>query len=502
MHSKRNYLILFSCCFWAFTGWLSAQNTLKIDTGFVKVLGNTNLVLHNTQFINNGTFDAGSGLVTISGNGTNLQSAIGGDSITTFHNLQFNKSANGSQLLQDIAVSNEAQMVSGNLDLNGKNLTLGTTSGRLVGESVTSRIMGPSGGFVQKSLTLNMPNNQNPGNLGCVLTSNDNIGPITIRRGHLPQQVGITTGIARFYEFVHANTNTLAVSVRFNYFDAELNDLPENELAIWRKDNGFWFNPPTTGLDVVTNEAVVNSLNLLTSLTMAPGAHVGSKVFLEGPYSTSGAIMADDLRSNNLIPLQSPYTGAGYNVGSGGGGESISAPILAVADNDAIVDWVFVEMRSTASGNAVVSARSGLLQKDGDIVDLDGQSPLSFPRIAAGGSYFFSIRHRNHVGIRSLNPISASTASVAVDFTFPGGTPILEIANGIKLLSDGNYALFSGDFSEDGQVQLADDGTAILPFLGQSGYLNGDLDLNGQVQNNEVQLSLNPNLGRGAQFAY
>jgi hypothetical protein len=42
----------------------------------------------------------------------------------------------------------------------------------------------------------------------------------------------------------------------------------------------------------------------------------------------------------------------------------------------------------------------------------------------------------------------------------------------------------------------------MLPSLGTAGYQPGDFDLNGQVQNTDLQLQLIPNLGRGVQFSY
>src|ERR1700748_1357905 len=64
--------------------------------------------------------------------------------------------------------------------------------------------------------------------------------------------------------------------------------------------------------------------------------------------------------------------------------ETIDPTVLndqAVAANN-IVDWVFIELRNTTTpGNAVQQTRSALLQRDGDIVDIDGVSPIYFKDI-------------------------------------------------------------------------------------------------------------------------
>jgi hypothetical protein len=45
----------------------------------------------------------------------------------------------------------------------------------------------------------------------------------------------------------------------------------------------------------------------------------------------------------------------------------------------------------------IVQRRAGLIQRDGDIVDLDGVSPLTFTG-GASGNYYVTVRHRNHLG--------------------------------------------------------------------------------------------------------
>ena len=39
------------------------------------------------------------------------------------------------------------------------------------------------------------------------------------------------------------------------------------------------------------------------------------------------------------------------------------------------------------------------------------------------------------------------------------------------------------------------------PLRGMSGYNNADIDMNGEVQNSDINTVLNPNIGKGEQFA-
>src|SRR4029077_7983562 len=68
--------------------------------------------------------------------------------------------------------------------------------------------------------------------------------------------------------------------------------------------------------------------------------------------------------------------------------------------NDDIVDWVFVDLRAVAAPTTVIQTRSALLKRDGDIVDVDGVSPVTFNNLA-NSNYVFAVRHRNHLGLRT-----------------------------------------------------------------------------------------------------
>ena len=66
-------------------------------------------------------------------------------------------------------------------------------------------------------------------------------------------------------------------------------------------------------------------------------------------------------------------------------------------DENAIVDWVVLEVRSPNDPSLVISSRAALLQSDGNIVDLDGKSNVQMTGIASG-NYYVAVRHRNHLG--------------------------------------------------------------------------------------------------------
>ncbi|MBK9337911.1 MAG: HYR domain-containing protein [Lewinellaceae bacterium] len=125
-----------------------------------------------------------------------------------------------------------------------------------------------------------------------------------------------------------------------------------------------------------------------------------AKVLLQGPYISAQQLMHDSLRVKNLIPLTEPYTGLTNFTHIGGGGETTTTGVLAVTGVNAIVDWIFLELRNSANPTQVLATRSALVQRDGDVVEVDGVSSVSFP-IATGQDYFLAVRHRNHFGVQS-----------------------------------------------------------------------------------------------------
>jgi large repetitive protein len=124
-------------------------------------------------------------------------------------------------------------------------------------------------------------------------------------------------------------------------------------------------------------------------------------------------LMRDDLRSNGYLPTASPYPALGLSGVSNN--NTTTGGVFLVTGKDAIVDWVFVELRSSTDPTVVVDSRSALIQRDGDIVDTDGVSPIVFNQ-ALTGNYYIAVRHRNHLGIMSKTALSLSNTPLTIDF--------------------------------------------------------------------------------------
>ncbi len=210
-------------------------------------------------------------------------------------------------------------------------------------------------------------------------------------------------------------------------------------------------------------------------------------VFLQGPYSAG--TMSTALKTGGYLPTAQPYNVAPWSYG---GTETSTLP-------SNMVDWVLVELRSSAS---VVYARdAGILLSDGKIKDEAG-NPLVITGVAPG-SYYVVIRHRNHLAVMSSSMVDCSTGTCTWNFT-DAQTKAYGSPNGMKDLGGGKFGMFAGDADANGQVQNVDKNTHWAPYNGTAGYKapNGsspDFDLNGQVQNTDKNLMWGPNNGLGTQ---
>ena len=243
---------------------------------------------------------------------------------------------------------------------------------------------------------------------------------------------------------------------------------------------------------------------------------VAPKAFLEGPFEASTQLMNDDLRqlshalsvdltddvrTTSPFPLSEPYAQLNnFTHVGGGGGETTTTSVLNVTGNKAVVDWVFLELRSVID-SSVVATRSALMLRDGSIVDAgDGVGDVCFT--TAAGNYHLAVRHRNHLGILSKSPVGVSTATntiVDMRFTSPSIPNYMAVSGTHPVDTIGSaVVMWGGDASSNGQTIFngpGNDRDAVFfeIFLDpanttnsynhiRSGYYNGDTNLDGQVK--------------------
>lgn len=160
--------------------------------------------------------------------------------------------------------------------------------------------------------------------------------------------------------------------------------------------------------------ATAKSSNEVTTIVGSSVGLLSVKAFLQGSFNPTLGSMSDALRTQSLIPSTQPYGGLtdfAYT-----GTESVAASVLTVSGNNAIVDWVLLELRSSSNPSTIIARRAALIQRDGDIVDTDGTSPVAFAGLTPG-NYRVAVRHRNHLGVMTANTVAISSTVSSVNFT-------------------------------------------------------------------------------------
>jgi len=258
----------------------NGQNTLKVTSGAtIKTTGGVVITIENLHLDNDGTINqaAGDGTFRFSGN-TNTN--ISGILSPVFDRLELAKANAQLLLMTDISIASGIDFSSGLLELNNHAIIL-QPAALLNGESETSRITGNSGGYIEITNILNAPSSQNPGNLGAIITSSQNLGTTVIRRGHIPQtgDLGDGNSIQRYFDIIPANNTSLNAALRFNYFDAELNGYDENSMIFWKSSDLIsWTKIGYSSRDVTNNYVEKTGISDFSRWTLSQSFRSSSRI--------------------------------------------------------------------------------------------------------------------------------------------------------------------------------------------------------------------------------
>ena len=190
---------------------------------------------------------------------------------------------------------------------------------------------------------------------------------------------------------------------------------------------------------------------------------VKTKIFLEGPFRNT-SYMVNWLNTDGLLPLLSPY------------GEKDKRYIDQIPTD--IVDWILIEFRKQADGEAV-AWKTAFLRNDGHIVADDGITEQITVHVNEG-SYYLVIHHRNHIPVMSQTPLNLQGGnSTLYDFTadenkFYGGSA------GVKELAPGVWGMIAGYAVQDGGI-YAEDYQEYKIDQGKERYIITDFNMDGGV---------------------
>jgi hypothetical protein len=422
----------------------------------------------------------------------------------TIPNLQVNNptyiNLNGSAV-----VSNSFGFLTGKVQLNTYDLTLGTgiTSSTFTGFDATKFFVTNGAGRLVKTgvsasgFTYPVGADANSYNPLRVVESGtaDNFGVRCLSNVYASGTTGsqfVKEVVDASWEVTDANTansSNLSITATWNGTD-ELSGFNRSKTGISKFDgvSGTWdMTNAMTGVAVsgagpytITRSSTsaglfaIGNKPVLTPLVVAP------KVFLQGAYA-SNDLMNDKLRTTGVLPTTEPYTGmAGFtHLGSGGGEKLPSSLLSGISTSESIVDWVFVQLHR-GSDSAVIATTSALLKRNGQLASIDGTDALvNYVNFAGenAGDYFISIRHRNHLSVRSASKMALGKTSFNYDFTNAVSKAYrkstISTNDPMAVSSDGRFMMWAGNANNDSYVRAL---SSTVPFiLSDASFITGNL---------------------------
>ncbi len=235
----------------------------------------------------------------------------------------------------------------------------------------------------------------------------------------------------------------------------------------------------------------ISRMEYPVALCNGSGVLFSGKAFLQGAFNPATGIMGNDLNKLGILQVNAslqPYNTVSFNyTGAEKAGDNF------FASHPDIVDWVLLELSDPNVPSTVVAKRAVFLKQNGDLIDIDGSNTqISFPNIAAG-SYYVTIRHRNHLSIRSVTPVSFSGSVGSYDFTTahyksfqnqPYPSPV-QMGN-VWVLRGGNANVnlttkYSGPLNDQNQILNVKLGGSLSRIINNV-YAPEDVNMNGNIK--------------------
>ena len=328
----------------------TAQNVFKVQAGaLIKTTGGALITLQNMDLDNDAAISQGVGEGKFLFTGTSNNNITGSGTVL-FDILETGKTGAAKTLLQkNIQVGSGFIFTSGLIDLNNNNILL-LPSCLLNGESETSCITGTTGGYIEISTALNAPAAANPGNLGAIITTSQNLGSTTIRRGHQSQTNGYGQGntIYRYYDITPTNNSSLNATLRLNYFDAELNGLNENTITLWKSSNNTtWFDQGFDSRNTVSNYVEKTGITGFSRWTLS--SQLNALPLSWGSFNTQ--CINNSVKINWQTFQESNTRSFIIQQSSNGINWKDIAMIPAAGNSSAILQYTYTDLQSTSSIN-------------------------------------------------------------------------------------------------------------------------------------------------------
>ena len=137
-----------------------------------------------------------------------------------------------------------------------------------------------------------------------------------------------------------------------------------------------------------------------------------------------------------------------------------------------IADQITVELHNTANYATTVHTEATVN------LNTDGTASVTVPSTFSG-SYYVTVKQRNHIETTSASPVSFASFSVPYDFTTAANKAY---GSNMKLVKAGVWGLFAGDVNQDGSINGSDRSLVNSGAIAiTQGYVSQDVDGSGTV---------------------
>ena len=281
-----------------------------------------------------------------------------------------------------------------------------------------------------------------------------------------------------------------------------------NQLCVMVTPNPDFVGRDSAAIIVCDQTGLCDTVNL--PITVVPSTvNLQVKVMLHGAMiGANDGLMRADLNTAGLLPTVQPYVDSVSTRFTHvlGGNELTTTSILNAnaGTADAIVDWVLVEIRDAQDSTTVIRTVAALVQRDGDVVAAQTGGDLILGGLPA--DFFVTVKHRNHLGVMTGQPIKVTNEAAMVDFITIADADLYHAVGYDSLAMTtmlGKNALWAGNANADAKTKY--DGTMpdrmiiannilldgnnqleALNFTG-NGYYMGDLNMDGKTKYDGAQ---------------
>jgi hypothetical protein len=274
MKTKQQIIgLLMGFCAWMFALPCFAQATFQVNRVKVVMTGEPHLVLNGFDFDNQGSIQGAFNLKFMGRRALQFNSL----EPVELANLRI---ATSVDFNDDATVKDSIYLSNGHLNLNNSNIHYSTYNrARLVGESKFSQVRSEGNGHLSGIYRFGGGFVFKPGDLGLYSVPESPGIQVEVLRGHTPMINQWMTGINRWYRIAlpdDLNGDLPAISLRINYEDYELNNIPEGQLYVWALDirANRWRRYIPTNRDLEANVISVRDIPLPAYITMGPPADI------------------------------------------------------------------------------------------------------------------------------------------------------------------------------------------------------------------------------------